>query len=105
MAEQVLAHCEECDPAMTYRYDIRESSEIRRNPPNGPNPERTICDVHREAFVIARDEIALVAPGQAERIMGLMAEAFDMGKRMSDKLFAYNRAGFAAHGLKRPPLQ
>ena len=84
---------------MTYRYDIRQSCEIRRG---RPNIERTICDVHREAFVIARDELSEIAPGQAERVMDLMAEAFDMGKRMSDKLFQYNGAGFAGRGLKRP---
>ena len=88
---------------MKYRFDIHKSSDVRLNPPNGPNPERTICDVHREAYAIARDELGAVAPGQAERIKDLMAEAFDMGKRMSDKLFAYNRAGFAARGLKRSP--
>ena len=100
MAEQMLAHREECDPAMTYRYDIRKSSDVRLNPPNGPNPERTICDVHREAFAIARDDLALVAPGQSARLMELMAEAFDMGKRMSNKLFYYNGEGFAGRGLK-----
>lgn len=89
---------------MTYRFDIHKSSDVRLNPPNGPNPERTICDVHREAFVIARDELGIIAPNQAERIMELMAEAFDMGKRMSDKLFVYNRDGFAARGLKRSSM-
>ena len=83
---------------MTYRYDIRESAEIRGG---YKNVERTICDVHREAFAIARDELGQIAPGQAEQIMGLMAEAFDMGKRMSEKLFKYNGAGFAGRGLKR----
>ena len=81
-----------------YRFDIRESIETRDDPRDGANPERTICDVHRDAFVIARDELP---PGQSERIMELMAEAFDMGKRMSNKLFKYNDAGFAARGLKR----
>ena len=89
---------------MTYRFDIHKSSDVRLNPPNGPNPERTICDVHREAFAVARDELSEIAPGQAERIMELMAEAFDMGKRMSDKLFTYNRDGFAARGLKRSSM-
>ena len=84
---------------MTYRFDIRKSGEVRGD---YKNVERTICDVHREAFAIARDELGDVAPGQAERIMDLMAEAFDMGKRMSDKLFKYNSAGFAARGLNRP---
>ncbi len=90
---------------MKYRFDIRKSSDVRRDPSNGPNPERTICDVHREAFGIACDELAMVAPAQAARIMDLMAEAFDMGKRMSTKLMGYNGAGFAARGLKRPPMQ
>ncbi len=81
------------------KYDIRQSAEIRGD---YKNVERTICDVHREAFVIARDELGEIAPGQAEQIMGLMAEAFDMGKRMSDKLFKYNGAGFAGRGLNRP---
>ncbi len=104
MAVQVLAHREGSNP-VTYRHDIRKSNDVRLNPPNGANPERTICDVHREAFAIARDELALVAPGQARQLMELMAEAFDMGKRMSDKLFKYNGAGFAARGLKRPSMQ
>ncbi len=90
---------------MPYRFDIRKSSDVRLDPPNGPNPERTICDVHREAFAIARDELVMVAPAQAARVMDLMAEAFDMGKRMSDKLMGYNRAGFAARGLKRASMQ
>ena len=81
-----------------YRFDIRESIETRADPCNGSNPERTICDVHRDAFLIARDELP---SGQSERIMELMAEAFDMGKRMSNKLFKYNNAGFAVRGLKR----
>ncbi len=83
---------------MSYRYDIRESAEIRGD---YKNIERTICDVHREAFAIARDELSVIAPSQAKRIMELQAEAFDMGKRMSDKLFKYNSTGFAARGLKR----
>ena len=102
MAEQMLAYCEGCDPAVTYRHDIRKSVEIRRDPPNGPNPERTICDVHRDAYAVARDQLNEIAPGQAQRIMELMAEAFDMGKRMSDRLFQYNAEGFAGSGLKRP---
>ena len=93
----MLAHREGRDP-VTYRYDIHESAEARGG---YKNAERTICDVHREAFAVARDELGEIAPGQAERIMGLMAEAFDMGKRMSNKLFHYNDTGFAARGLKR----
>ena len=85
---------------MTYRYDIRGSAETRGD---YKNVERTICDVHREVFAVARDELGEIAPGQAERIMELMAEAFDMGKRMSDKLFKYNGAGFAARGLINRP--
>ncbi len=83
-----------------YRFDILDSIESRNatTDASGANPERTICDVHRDAFLIARDELP---PGQAKRIMELMAEAFDMGKRMSNKMFKYNNAGFAARGLKR----
>ncbi len=87
---------------MPYKFDIRDSLDIRCDPPNGPNPERTICDVHRDAFLIARGDLADLAPREAEKIMKLMSEAFDMGKRMSDKLFQYNREGFAARNLKRP---
>lgn len=99
LAQQMLAHSESQD-SMTYLYDIRQSLADRRDPANGPNPERTICDAHREAFVIARNELTQVAPDQSARLMELLAEAFDMGKRMSNKLFRYSGAqGFAARGL------
>ena len=85
----------------TYRFDIHKSTDVRLKPSNGENPERTICDVHREAFAIARDELAVVAPDQSARLIELMAEAFDMGKRMSNKLFQYSgKQGFAGRGLK-----
>ncbi len=92
----MLAHRAPRDP-VTYRYDICKSGEVRGD---YENVERTICDVHREAFAVARDELSDIAPGQAQRIMELMAEAFDMGKRMSNKLFYYNGEGFAGRGLK-----
>jgi hypothetical protein len=74
------------------KHDIRRSLSKRKNAPG--NPERTICDVHREAYVLARDAGDGV-------MMALIAEAFDMGKRMNAKLYEYHKDGFAGRGLRR----
>lgn len=64
------------------KHDIRRSLSKRKQAPG--NPERTICDVHREAYVLARDAGDGV-------MMALIAEAFDMAKRMNARLVAYQR--------------
>lgn len=66
---------------MGYRFDIRQSIDARED--LQPNERRTICDVHREVYLMARDEMPSEISG---RVMALMAEAFDMGKRMSAAL-------------------
>lgn len=45
---------------------------------------RSICNVHREAYQIARDQVTDGAV--SKRLCALIAEAFDMGKRMNVKL-------------------
>lgn len=45
---------------------------------------RSICNVHREAYKLVRDHIQDTEV--AERLQDLLAEAFDMGKRMNKRL-------------------
>lgn len=61
------------------KYDIRRSIADRETLPD--NPTRTICDVHRDAYRLARSQ-------GDDQMMALLAEAFDMGKRMDAKLRA-----------------
>lgn len=52
--------------------------------PDSITAGRSICNVHREAYQIARDQIT--DPSLSGRLCDLIAEAFDMGKRMNAKL-------------------
>lgn len=69
------------------KYDIRESIARRIKP-----DKRTICEVHREVYRKASDEIASTDPELADWLMERMAEAFDMGKRMNAKLVEHRKA-------------
>lgn len=57
-----------------YKYEID---------PDGITVGRSICNVIREAYQIARE---VEEPAVAARLTELLAEAFDMGKRMNAKL-------------------
>lgn len=70
-----------------YRDDVRLFGYRRpykfEIDPDGITVGRSICNVHREMFQIARD---VDDPVKAKRLTDLIAEAFDMGKRMNAKL-------------------
>jgi hypothetical protein len=47
-------------------------------------PVRTICEVHRQLALAI--EATLVDPAAKRKLLDMVDEAYDMGKRMSDKL-------------------
>lgn len=71
-----------------YREDVRifGYAPARKYPidPDAITVGRSICNVLREAYQVARDQV----PEQtaSARLCDLIAEAFDMGKRMNNKL-------------------
>ena len=71
-----------------YRHDIRLFGY--RHPykwpidPDGITVGRSICNVLRETYQVARDRVD--DPEVSKRLTDLIAEAFDMGKRMNAKL-------------------
>lgn len=71
-----------------YRHDVRifgyAPPRKYQIDPDRRTRGRSICNVHREAYRLARDDIA--DPAASERLMDLIGEAFDMGKRMNAKL-------------------
>ena len=84
----MLANCE--GAAVTYKYKITDSIDTRNLPQVNPNPRRTICDVHRDIYDIALNEIS--DPDVARQVQELTAEAFDFGKRMMAKLIERKQA-------------
>lgn len=69
------------DDVRLFGYAPKRKYEID---PDAQTRGRSICNVHREAYRIVRDQIS--DPTVSERLKGLIAEAFDMGKRMNAKL-------------------
>jgi hypothetical protein len=64
-----------------FRYRPWRKYEID---PDSHTRGRSICNVHREAYRVARDSVSDPVVGQ--HLMELMEEAFDMGKRMNARL-------------------
>jgi hypothetical protein len=71
-----------------YRDDIRffgyRAPRHFEIDPDNITVGRSICNVHREAYCLVRDRVA--DPEIATYLMDLLAEAFDMGKRMNRAL-------------------
>ena len=51
---------------------------------------RTICEVQRSLLRIAERELAQKEPEIASRIIALIEEGYDLGKRMDRRLREYN---------------
>lgn len=73
-----------------YRDDVRifhyQPSLKHTINPDYVSRGRSICNVTREAYRLARDEVRKHDPELASRLMDLNAEQFDQAKRMNRKL-------------------
>lgn len=54
-------------------------------------PMRTVCEVHRTIYRLIESKIEPDRPEAANQLKQLVAEAYDLSKRMARRLREYNR--------------
>lgn len=69
-----------------------EPREIRYHiKPSKVAPMRTVCEVHRTIYRLIEAKVEPDRPEAAHELKKLVAEAYDLAKRMAKRLREYNR--------------